>query len=804
MSHISVTVRLRPVRFAFLVRPTDTAALLEIFRINTCLWGGKYNPIIPSIKQIPRWWDRHGRVTETAPQVLNGYLDFFEPDFIVEATAGLADGLGYDDDRVLQLSDILTKQGDRDKRGYGLNVMDLYRDLYRKEFQFTRRHEHGIVHVAAREKKFDAFSACLAGDFPRSDNLAYFGKAFVDAFDPETIALDGEALAKLFVSDARSALVMGQSKLNVDYHDHSDPALFVLDATKPQDLIDFWNLRATRRDVLPIPIQWAGELSAFAKEFIELNYRPLPGNLHGVMIQPHVMFSRSIPTEDLEPIYRDNFRVEIEGANVRQDWYPALWRPSPSFTVREMRPTLSANRKTFDVPIDTQKPELRFEGLHPEFASEYGNDDRWANVVNLRDWGLNNQIATAYPTNHRQGLFARLNFASEDLLSTTEGLVVLPKYRGISQFWRLSDGATAIRTWLEKQNVKASPSEAGRATQQIVQTLGGFWGVASIAHPAIVQLLNEISRRPGSRSVQHQEFQNRIRNATKGDIWRHKNFETLVQRNAVELGLEIKCEKCSSWSWHPLKDLGYTVNCGLCLQSFPFPIIEPTSNQHTRWSYRLVGPFALPDSARGGYAAALTLRFFADVIGMGDAQITWSAGQELDLGPKSKAEADVILWYRRNQTFGNDYPTEAIFGEVKSFGREAFTQDDVDRMKVLAERFPGSIIVFSTMKEASELSPQEIARLRKLASWGREYLPRQQRRSRAPVIVLTGTELFTAHYLKSEWEAKGGKHAEIVAHGWVRMDNLRYLADYTQQLYLGMESYSSYLAEKWRRRRARN
>ncbi|WP_245447731.1 hypothetical protein [Nitratireductor sp. OM-1] len=741
-------------------------------------------------------------MNETATQVINGYLDFFEPDFLVEASSGLADGLGFEDDRVLQLNDVLTRDGDRDQRGHGLSVLDLYRELYRKEFQFTRRHEHGIVHVATREKPFQAFSACLAGDFPISDNLSHFEKTFIDVFDPETSVLDGNALAEFFRLGRLSALRMGHTKLTIDYHDHSDPALFVLDATKPQDLIDFWNLRAIRSNVLPIPMQWAGDLSAFAKKFVELNYRPLPGNPHGVMIQPHVMFARSIPTDVLDQIYSDHFRVEIEGANVRQDWYPQLWRPSPNFYMREMRPTLSADRKTFDLSIDPHKPDLRFEGLHPEFASEFGNEHRWANVVNLRDWGLNDQIATVYPTNHRHGLFTRLNFAAEDLLATTEGLVDFPRFRGVSQFWRLSDGAAAIQEWLKTQNVKSSQSDAGRATQQIIQTLGGFWGVRSIAHVEIVQLLDEISRKSGSQSLHCKAFQNRIHNATKDDIWRQRNFDTLVQHNAVELGLEIRCEKCSSWSWHPLKELGYRVQCGLCLQSFSFPIIDPTSSQHTRWSYRLVGPFALPDYARGGYAAALTLRFFADVIGQMDhAQITWSAGQELELGPKQKAEADVILWYQRKQLFGTDHPTEVVFGEVKSFGRDAFTQEDIERMKALAERFPASIIVFATMKEASELTRQEIARLKKFAAWGRKFQT-QQRRTRAPVIILTGTELFAAHDLKSEWEAKGGKQAEIASLGRARMENLRQLADYTQQLYLGMESYSSDLNKKWQRRRA--
>ncbi|MBK5280472.1 MAG: hypothetical protein JJE16_00110 [Nitrospiraceae bacterium] len=34
-------------------------------------------------------------------------------------------------------------------------------DLYRKEFQFSRRHEHNIVDVAPEKQAFSGFSACL-------------------------------------------------------------------------------------------------------------------------------------------------------------------------------------------------------------------------------------------------------------------------------------------------------------------------------------------------------------------------------------------------------------------------------------------------------------------------------------------------------------------------------------------------------------------------------------------------------------------------------------------------------------------
>jgi len=799
MSQISVNVRLRPVRFAFLVRPDDIRRTLDIFRVTTCLWGGKYNPIIPTFKQVPKWWDRHGHRFETAAQIVSGYLDFFEPDFIVEAESGLADGLGFDKERVLQLSDVLTRAGDRDRNGRGLNVFSLYKDLYRKEFQFARRHEHDIANVVSEKPSFTALSACLFGAFPTESDLKYLGEAFTDAFGAKTVSLNGATLANLYKTGCTSALRIGQSKIKVDYHDHDDPALFVLDAYKSRDLIDSWNLRTIRRHVVPIPVQWVEELSEFCKEFILNNYRPLPGNPNGVMIRPTVMFSRSISSDDIEQLYTDYFRVDVTDANVRQDWYPSIWRSSSEIMVRTMRPTLSAGEKTVDIPLVADSPAIRFDCLYPEFADDHGNESRWANVVRLTDWTHAGQIATVFPCDYKNPALPKFSLPLNHLLPTTEGFVIFPRFKNLPERWDMLDGTTAINKWLKTRQVNAALSDAGRATQQIIQTLGGFWGVASFAHPKIVKLLNDISRKPISRSAHHQEFKNKVQNATKDDIWRHRNLENLVEKGAVELGLELRCTKWSSWSWYSLKQLDYQMMCSLCLRQFSFPIVEPSASSNSRWAYRLVGPFALPDYARGGYAASLSIRFFSELVGFHNVEVTWSAGQELELAPTDKLESDFILWYQRKQTFGNDYPTEIVFGEAKSFGKEVFQAEDVAAMKKLAIRFPGSILVFSTMKEADELSKDEVGRIAKLAEWGREYVW-DRRQTRAPVIVLTGTELFASHPFREAWKEKGGRHAQLIEPGWVREENLRVLANMTQQLYLNMPSYETWRDAKWRKK----
>ena len=796
MSNIRIDIRLRPIRFGFLVRPNDKKNVLEIFRINTCLWGGKFNPIIPFFKCVPSWWEREGYRFENAKQIINGYLDFFEPDFLVEAEEGLADGFGFDPERVLQLTNILERPGEGDWGRYGLSVHNLYSELYKEEFRFESRHKRNIVHVEAKESVFANFVASNFGSFPIQGQLGYFERAYKDVFKPEHITLDAAALSKLYQSGYSSALKIGCAKLRIDYYDLGELVLFILDAKKSRDLVDFWNLRVIHEHVLAVPIQWIEELSPFCKEFILNNYHPRSDNSNGGKIYTTSMFSRSIPENDIEEIYRNYLHVDKKKANTLQTWYPSIWSKPPEMIAGTTRPTLAANRKSMEIQIDGDNPEIRFDPLFPEFASEYGNQFRLANVVRLEDWSNTGQITTVFPCNYKINFF-RFRLGEEHFLPTTEGLVIFPEYRNRSERWNL-DRTTAFNKWFKDNQVSATLSDAGRATQQIIQTLGGVLDVGCLAHKGVIELLNEMSR----KTAHYREFRNKTDKAINDKRWGKGIFETLVGRKVVELGLELKCGKCGSWSWYSVKQLDYSLTCSFCVKQFNFPITDPLGGKHSRWAYRVIGPFALPDYARGGYAAALAIRFFANVIGStGFSAVTWSSGQELKLPTGEKVEADFMLWYQRKEVWGTDYPTETVFGEAKSFGKDVFKPDDVNKMKLLAEAFPGSILVFATMKE--EFSQKEINRIKKIAEWGRKY-DKETEQTRAPVIMLTGTELFTADSLKVSWEKKGGKHKDLIPTLLGRPDSLRVLADLTQQLYLGMPSHDSVILNQIRRKRERN
>ena len=184
----------------------------------------------------------------------------------------------------------------------------------------------------------------------------------------------------------------------------------------------------------------------------------------------------------------------------------------------------------------------------------------------------------------------------------------------------------------------------------------------------------------------------------------------------------MKCTKCGNWGWYSIKHLDYFLTCDLCLQKFDFPITNPGSSQCCKWAYRVIGPFALPDYAKGGYASALGIRFFSDVIGKMDrVGVTWSVGQELTLATGKRSKQTLFYGISGSRCLEQTIRPKLFSGRTKSFGKDVFKDEDINKMKTLGEAFPGAVLVFATMKEARELSKGEIGCIRKLAEWGREY-----------------------------------------------------------------------------------
>jgi hypothetical protein len=84
MASGSVTIRVRPLRVAFLVDPRDSTGLYRAIELNSILWGGSYNPIIPAYRRTPAKWESHRVRRLPHPiDIIDGYLNGFDPDLVV-------------------------------------------------------------------------------------------------------------------------------------------------------------------------------------------------------------------------------------------------------------------------------------------------------------------------------------------------------------------------------------------------------------------------------------------------------------------------------------------------------------------------------------------------------------------------------------------------------------------------------------------------------------------------------------------------------------------------------------------------
>jgi hypothetical protein len=152
-----------------------------------------------------------------------------------------------------------------------------------------------------------------------------------------------------------------------------------------------------------------------------------------------------------------------------------------------------------------------------------------------------------------------------------------------------------------------------------------------------------------------------------------------------------------------------------------------------------------------------------------------------------------VAWYRGSSMLNDerDEP-QLVLGEAKSFGRNAITAESITNLKKVAGRFPGAIMVVSSLREIGDYSPQETVRLRELALWGRSSL--HEGSPRNPLIVLTATELFAWHGIFQAWK-DANPNDEV--HPSIDPRDLETLAELTQQRYLGLLPYWEEQTRQW-------
>ena len=810
MDKISTDINLRPTRIGFLVRPNDKPSIRKIMRINCCLWGGVYNPIIPVFMAPPKEWKGEHYSSVKGYNIAKGYINFFEPDVFVEAEAGLAEKVGLDAYKqqedfhpwLLKLDSLLEPQNNNDwsEPSFGLSILDVLQDIYESEekFQLKEPRKANII----SPKRGSLLSEVLFGVYPEGEENKYFKLWYKDVFSPNEKKLDIFTWREHFLKGFQSPLRVTAHKLDAERFWHHDPVVFVFDGKSTPDLIELWNKRLLPNQVIPIPVHFFKDLSEDISKIILKNNRPIRGNPHGLKHKTTIEFSPSIIESNRNELLATLNNELPNGAYIVQTFRNNIWDPprGKGYPSQHRMKIASTEERNVDLKVDKSSPlSASYEGIDPDFASKYGGTNwRWVNVLKVSSYQTN-KLALIYPYNLFTHKVPVLNFISEGSLISSEGWVFGATYKGSRKSFKIYSGQEAIINQLSIFGIKARLSEPGQIASQMLEQLGGFYGIYLLRDAETLQLLNKMAGGLRRRNnIDYNDEENFERRTASLDQWskiiskRKSKFyqfgiNSFTEKNIINVGLETECSECKAKNWHSLSEVDYNIGCKRCLNTYSFPQGNLKSKNHN-WKYRVVGPFSVPDYGRGSYGAILTLDFLQS-FKFHHSLTTYSTALDLKIKDKN-IEVDFAALVGSGGLKSNSDPS-FIFGEAKSFGAgDIIKPKDIESLRTIGREVPNSFIVVSVLRD--QFTEKEIKLLTSFAKWGRRSNEHWQWTN--PIVLLTANELLENKQLELAWKKKGGKFKAYIEKN--RIDNILDLAVATQSVYLSLPTYNEWADEK--------
>lgn len=760
---ITVAQRSRPLRFGYLLRGLeDEEGMRSGIRLYTTLWGGVYNCFIPVYDDPPSWWSD----TRSATEISVGYLEAFEPDYLVTEDPALAKGLEWDENRILATS-ALVCQDPYSPFSHGIGVHELFHSMWENEFKYVQRRPSEIVKPVVVGREYEPMVATCFGDFPQATSARPdFESAFRNVFGATDLTLTPDQILRLYLEGIDSPLTLGKAHLKCRRRGWMrDPLLYLLDPISVLDLVDFWNLRALGWNPIPVPLPWFDDLKSRLAQLVEDAHRPYPHN-DSLMIRTTLLRGRS-----LDQAVARACAAELGAASpggLISTSYPRIWQRFGRAHDHALRADVVASSEEAEISLAGERITFRACPLpfEPSFSPHRKADS--ARVIRLRDYMGGSGIASVTPLDLTSANSVLGTLPFEDAWFTSEGIVTTCVRENHRFFWNLPRGIDVCRAWLTRHGLTFAVTSGGKLMHEAVRALGGLGMTWIVAKEGLVELLKGMA---GVRDRPRHTYNNpkmigKLEKIT-GHRQRARNLlRTLLECRALEVGVQLRCERCVQRNWYALDAIKKRLRCHRCLQEYAFPAAHPPD---VPWHYRSVGPFAVEDYIQGGLSVMLSLGFLRHLSAGPWGRIAWCPSFELK-DDSGKWEVDAMAFVAQSEPYsGAVFP---MFVEGKSYGTEnqVFKKKDVRVMRRMGELFPGAVLVFATL--SSELTPADKELIRPTAEMGRE--PIGDGHWKNPVVILTGKELFS----------------EL---GSPKPNNLHELADDTQQRYLEMEAHADYV-----------
>ena len=723
MDTMRVDVCYRPLRIAWAIHSGDKQAFRRAVRLSHTMWGGRFNPIVMA--------DRH-----EAHQLIGLFrVDVIIPLGDSKAVKEFPHRFPYLINPFFP-HDLFLKDGNNRT---SVQVLDIHNALvhWRDTSEWKALTEQGI-------RRF-----CWAEDDPLADTFLMQYGAYPDVQEIGIDYLDilSQAAPLTINSELRK-----DAPITPDVLEHSSiayltrhglyrhytiqpawwgvPGFFVGDVSELDDLVYFWNLRATDISVNFIDPAHIQRYELIRPE-LEKRFRARLSHLDEPRNKPAI-WAHEENLQDALKLFDNTSLIacRIDAFNM-----------SPPLMILGEESSLGV------VGDKEGKPKVSFALRDKPFCG-----DTWFHTQHLvasvslgRLYGdEQHTFQPPYVPELNEFLARTMHCHYAKLRAEPERIGLIIDAADHDSFLYALPVAALVEKLFSMIGLKGTLSPGGLITRQLISRLGGVEGARVFKIPGVRRLLKTYGpttnftrkaalsligstdpENPQARFKDHKGLFIEAR-PMETELRPETVFAYLVEKGLFRIGAELICPACNLPSWVALDVLKQKNICDLCGAEFDATRQLVNGVYH----YRRSGLLGLEKNAQGAVPVALALQQLTNNLsGFRDGVYTTSYEVKPNSGCQlPECEIDFLLVIPRN------YPKKAeiILGECKDkYEGNAITSQDVEHLRQIADALPPDS--FDTYIAFTKLAPFTSAEIAFTHSLNGRYQCR--------VILLTAREL---------------------------------------------------------------
>ncbi len=698
MGSLSINLRYRPVRIGWCVKRGDLAAFRHSARRSFSLWGGRFNPIIPI----------------DDPTEARALIDLFRVDCLHAVTKSEAATAFIDSQAHLPWPDyqgrFVIDRGHIGKTSTFADLLAPTRTLFEEHYKNNPQADPLVVlHEWSDEDPLADMLLATFGGLPPTEESAHDYRGLIQ----QHLRAPLYKLAPDIPIELPGIAQMSLASFNrfaIEQHyavrsSHNEPGFYIGNAADFDDLVSYWNLRATDIPLIFYDPAHAARLDHLRDQWLgrvapQTGSQPIgPAWRQGIAI-----WSRS-----------DRTNLNLAGFGEQKMFSsvnPVIWN---GLNVRA--PIMMFGSESVLASVDDSKepPTIAFMIPDSPLKDDGGLSDQQYVVSVDPGIGLfDNERFTLHPPflphlNEFYGRNGVVHWNKARAEPGSLGIVVGGAAHDLTI--RAIETRKLFEEIFKSIGISASPSPAGLVCNRLVRQMGGVDACRVFRIGGVRDL---IERYPPDRSFTTSAAKQAIR--AVGSDHPLSDYESLyieprppgvrltndavlahlLRKEVFRPGLKLACPSCRLEFWRSLDDIRTNAECEYCTNLFH---VGPQLRDRD-WAYRRSGLFGRNDNQEGAIPVVLTLLQLYHLHEPTSFAMTTAMSLDPNGAEIQKCETDFAFLVNR----GRDHRVQVAIGECKT--RKPITEDDVQNLLRVAKAFPTDrfdvFLIFSKLADFSD------------------------------------------------------------------------------------------------------